>query len=114
MDEISFYITVPASQNPAPQAEVFVWNSTHDLIMSNTFVGTPPTSGHVAPDELVLYGGTDNVVWGNTFLDPPGVSHSQLRLLWRDRHGGERGSDSTTMTSRSIIPSSSYPTTTRT
>jgi hypothetical protein len=44
--------------------------------MSNTFVGTPPTSGHVAPDELVMYGGTDNEVWGNTFLDPPGVTHS--------------------------------------
>ena len=46
------------------------------LIMSNTFAGTAPTSGHVAPDELVMYGGTDNEVWGNTFLDPPGVTHS--------------------------------------
>jgi hypothetical protein len=74
-EEIAFYIDVPASQNPAPQAEVFVWNSTHDLIMSNTFVATLPTSGSfVSPDELVLYGGTDNVVWGNTFRDPYGSS----------------------------------------
>ena len=69
-EEISFYITVPASQNPAPQAEVFVWNSTDDLIMSNTFIGTAPGSGYVAPDELVLYGGSNNTVWGNTFEDP--------------------------------------------
>jgi Thermopsin len=69
-EEISFYISVPASQNPAPQAEVFVWNSTGDLIMSNTFIGTPPGSGYVAPDELVMYGGSNNVVWGNTFEDP--------------------------------------------
>ncbi len=73
-EEISFYVSVPASQNPAPQAEVFVWNSTHDLILSNTFVGTAPGSGYVAPDALVLYGGTDNVVWGNTFRDPYGVA----------------------------------------
>ncbi len=74
-EEISFYITVPGAQNPAPQAEVYVWNSTHDLIMSNNFVGTKPTSSsYVAPDELVLYGGTDNYVWGNTFRDPPGVA----------------------------------------
>lgn len=69
-EEISFYISVPGAQNPAPQAEVFVWNSTDDLIMSNTFVGTPPGGGYVAPDALVLYGGSNNVVWGNTFEDP--------------------------------------------
>jgi thermopsin len=72
--EISFYITVPASQNPAPQADVYVWNSTHDLIMSNDFVAVRPMGGDVSPDQLVLYGGTDNVVWGNTFQDPPGVA----------------------------------------
>ncbi len=69
-EEIDFYISVPATQNPAPQAEVFVWNSTDDLIMSNTFVGTAATGSHVAPDALVLYGGGNNVVWGNTFRDP--------------------------------------------
>ncbi len=74
-EEISFYATVPATQNPAPQAELFVWNSTNDLIMSNTFVGTKTTSGsYVAPDGIVLYGGGDNVVWGNTFRDPYGVA----------------------------------------
>ena len=74
-EEISFYISVPATQNPAPQAEVFVWNSTDDLIMSNNFVGTPTSSGsYVSPDELILYGGSNNVVWGNTFRDPHGVN----------------------------------------
>jgi hypothetical protein len=71
--EIGFYVDVPPSQNPAPQADVYVWNSTNDLITSNTFVGTSPQSSSTAPDELVLYGGHDNVVWGNTFLDPPGL-----------------------------------------
>jgi thermopsin len=72
-EEIGFYLTVPASQNPAPQGDVYVWNSTHDLIMSNHFFATQPEFG-VAPDELVLYGGTDNVVWGNTFSNPPGIA----------------------------------------
>jgi thermopsin len=72
--EISFYYTVPASQNPAPQADVYVWNSTHDLIMSNNFVAVKPLGRAVSPDQLVLYGGSDNVVWGNTFRDPPGVA----------------------------------------
>jgi Thermopsin len=72
--EISFYFNVPASQNPMPQAEVFVWDSTHDLIMSNQFVGT--TTPGTPPDALVLYGGTDNVVWGNTFTDAKGVRPS--------------------------------------
>ena len=73
--EIDFYIEVPASQNPAPQAEVFVWNSTHDLILSNNFVATEPLADYyVAPDALILYGGTGNVVWGNNFSDPAGQS----------------------------------------
>lgn len=72
--EIDFYILVPASQNPAPQADVYVWNSTHDLVMANNFEATEPQAGDVSPDLLVLYGGTDNVVWGNTFRDPTGVS----------------------------------------
>lgn len=73
--EISFYTTVPSSQNPAPQADVYVWNSTGDLIMSNTFVATPTLypGQTVSPDELVLYGGSGNVVWGNTFENPTGV-----------------------------------------
>ncbi len=72
--EISFYASVPASQNPAPQADVFVWNSTSDLIMSNTFVGTQALRHRTPPDALVLFGGTNNTVWGNTFEDPPGVA----------------------------------------
>ena len=74
MQEISFYALVPASQNPAPQADVYVWNSTHDLIMSNTFVAVAPALGAVSPDQLVLYGGSGNVVWGNTFEDPPNTT----------------------------------------
>jgi len=76
--EIGFYINVPASQNPAPQGDVYVWNSSHDLIRSDNFVAVPPESGFVSPDQLVLYGGTDNVVWGNTFQDPPGVRLGRL------------------------------------
>jgi thermopsin len=72
--EFSFYISVPASQNPAPEGDVYVWNSTHDLIMSNNFVAEIAQPGDVSPDQLVLYGGTDNVVWGNTFRDPPGAA----------------------------------------
>jgi thermopsin len=77
-EEIGFYLTVPASQNPAPQGDVYVWNSTHDLIMSNRFVATTPFPYSVAPDELVLYGGSHNVVWGNTFSNPPGVKHGRF------------------------------------
>jgi hypothetical protein len=73
--EISFYLSVPASQNPVPEADVFVWNSTRDLIRSNDFTSTASAFG-VAPDGLVLYGGTKNVVWGNSFVDPPGSSLS--------------------------------------
>ncbi|HXW67596.1 MAG TPA: thermopsin family protease [Thermoplasmata archaeon] len=72
--EIAFYYDVPASQNPAPQAEVFVWNSSSDLIDGNDFVGT--NSFGTPPDGLVLYGGSDNVVWGNTFTDAPGTTPS--------------------------------------
>ncbi len=75
-EEIGFYLSVPASQNPAPQADVYVWNSSHDLILSNHFVAVNPLGGFVSPDQLLLYGGTDNVVWGNTFSDPPGVALS--------------------------------------
>jgi Thermopsin len=72
--EIDFYYSVPASQNAMPVADVFVWNSTDDLIMSNTLIATANLSFAVAPDGLVLYGGTNNVVWGNTFEDPPGTA----------------------------------------
>jgi thermopsin len=73
-EEIGFYVDVPASQNPAPQGDVYVWDSSHDLIMSDRFVAEQPvSSGYVSPDQLVLYGGSDNVVWGNTFQDPIGV-----------------------------------------
>lgn len=73
-EEIGFYATVPASQNPAPQADVYVWDSMGDLIMSNDFEAVAPVASgyqeYVSPDGLVLYGGSHNVVWGNTFEDP--------------------------------------------
>jgi thermopsin len=72
-EEIGFYVDVPASQNPAPQGDVYVWDSNHDLIMSNEFVAERSYSGFVSPDALVLYGGTSNTVWGNTFADPIGA-----------------------------------------
>lgn len=72
--EIAFYVDVPASQNPAPQGDVYVWDSSDDLVMSNDFVAELPYPGEVSPDQLVLYGGSDNVVWGNTFQDPIGAS----------------------------------------
>ncbi|MCI4360395.1 MAG: thermopsin, partial [Thermoplasmata archaeon] len=71
--EIGFYATVPASQNPAPQGDVYLWDSTNDLIMSNTFVAAVPGPYLVSPDQLVLYGGTGNTIWGNTFRNPPGL-----------------------------------------
>jgi thermopsin len=71
--EFSFYIGVPASQNIAPEGDVYVWNSTNDLIMSNRFVAVNAFPFAVSPAQLVLYGGSNNVVWGNTFLDPPGM-----------------------------------------
>ncbi|MFZ1024439.1 MAG: thermopsin family protease, partial [Thermoplasmata archaeon] len=73
-EEFDFYIEVPASQNIAPDADVYVWNSTDDLIMSNHFVAVNAYPGSVSPAQLLLYGGSNNVVWGNTFLNPPGLS----------------------------------------
>lgn len=78
---------VNASQNPFPQANVILWNSTHDAVLSNMFVpawlvplyqsrwiGIPPAItcgvGCVSPDGLLLYGGGHNTIWGNTFQDP--------------------------------------------
>ncbi|HYA10673.1 MAG TPA: thermopsin family protease, partial [Thermoplasmata archaeon] len=77
---------VNASQNVFPQASVMIWNSSHDLVMDNSFVPTPsvPTpqqlcegscppitcNGCVPLDGLLLYGGAANTVWGNTFRDP--------------------------------------------
>ncbi len=81
---------VDASQNVFPTASVVLWNSTHDLVMANDFVGTPSVPSYyqsvpgVAPavrcflcaplDTLLLFGGTSNTVWGNTFRDPAEVS----------------------------------------
>ena len=73
--EWSFYLTVPASQNPFPQADLYVLSSTNDLIMSNNFVAVrASSSSYVSPDQILLHGGSGNVVWGNTFRDPPGVA----------------------------------------
>ncbi|MGD0718674.1 MAG: thermopsin family protease, partial [Thermoplasmata archaeon] len=73
--EWSFYISVPASQNPFPQGDVYVLSSTNDLIMSNNFVAIKPSSSsYVSPDQLVLHGGSGNVIWGNTFRDPPATA----------------------------------------
>jgi thermopsin len=79
---------VPPSSNPFPQANVVLWNSSDDLVMSNTFVPAasipfdqgscpeicPPYCGPACPppDGLLLFGGTGNTVWGNTFEDPTG------------------------------------------
>jgi thermopsin len=81
-----------ASENPFPQANVMIWNSTNDLVMSNTFVPSwlvPPyqtqcigvcpavsCSWCVSPDGLLFYGGTNNTVWGNTFQDPTAPSYA--------------------------------------
>lgn len=69
--ELAFYALVPPSQNPVPQAAVYVWDSTDDLVMGNTFAPYPPEypCAQVTSDALVLYGGSDNVVWGNTFTE---------------------------------------------
>ncbi len=77
--------TVGGDQDLFPTANVVVWNSTDDLIMSNEFVdpGTVPTYSSLCisicaavkcndcgpTDGLLLYGGTRNTVWGNTFED---------------------------------------------
>jgi len=90
MFEILMYSFAPAAQNPFPQANVVVWDSTSDLIMSNRFstesvpqdgvcgvlctLPLPCFSGCVSPDELLLYGGSNNTVWGNVFTDPAGTA----------------------------------------
>jgi len=84
-----------AAENPFPQANLMVWNSSDNLVMSNTFVpawlvpgyevrcggACPAVScyGCVSPDGLLLYGGTNNTIWGNTFRDPsaPGTAPHQ-------------------------------------
>lgn len=86
---------VGAAENPFPQANVMIWNSSDNLVMSNTFVPAwlaPPSGGNcegvcpavvcygcVSPAGLLFYGGTNNTVWGNTFRDPsaPGTAPLQ-------------------------------------
>ncbi|KAA8921873.1 thermopsin, partial [Thermoplasma sp.] len=46
-----------------PDANVILWNSTHDLIGSNTF--------YSMDSSLLVFGGSDNVIWGNHFLQSP-------------------------------------------
>ncbi|WP_241761834.1 thermopsin [Thermoplasma acidophilum] len=46
-----------------PDANVIMWNSTHDLIGSNTF--------YSMDSSLLVFGGSNNVVWGNYFLQSP-------------------------------------------
>jgi thermopsin len=43
-----------------PEGSVLFWNSTGDLVASNTFL--------VESNALTLYGGINNTIWGNTFL----------------------------------------------
>jgi thermopsin len=43
-----------------PEGSVMLWNSSHDLIASNTFLDQGAA--------LALYGGSNNTIWGNTFL----------------------------------------------
>ncbi len=90
MYEILMIATTPAAQNPFPQGNVIVWDSTSILIRGNRFTtetepgstcgaggACPPfacSGGCVPPDELLLYGGRNNTVWGNTFSDPAGVA----------------------------------------
>ncbi len=78
---------VPPAQNPFPQADVEIWDSSSDLVMSDRFVGTAAanTTFPVGPnppivctvcaseDALLLYGGSGNTVWGSVFSDPPGT-----------------------------------------
>jgi len=98
---------VDASENPFPQANVMVWNSTDDLVMSNTFVPAwlvPPGQekcegvcpavtcyGCVSPDGLLLYGGKNNTIWGNTFRDPsvPGGAPAQLYAGLAEAESGD-------------------------
>ena len=98
---------VDASENPFPTANVVVWNSSDNLLMSNTFVPAwlvPPYQekcegvcpavaciGCVSPDGLLLYGGTNNTVWGNTFRDPsvPGTAPAQLYAGLAEAESGD-------------------------
>ncbi len=84
---------VPASENPFPTANVVVWNSTDDLVMSNEFdpaalvpapqqacIGECPPivcDACASPDGLLLYGGTRNTIWGNTFENTTSVADAQ-------------------------------------
>jgi hypothetical protein len=65
----------PAADNPVPQADLMIWDSSHDLVYRDTFVGTRTVGGYgyVSPDQLMFYGGDANVIWGNTFSDLPGA-----------------------------------------
>jgi thermopsin len=65
-----------AAQNPLPQANLMIWDSSDDLVFNASFIAAPPLNGFVSPDALMFYGGSDNVVWGNTFSDPSGVTLS--------------------------------------
>ena len=80
---------VSPAQNPFPQADLEIWDSSGDLVMEDRFVGsiaanlTGPSYGQIPPldcgictseDELLLYGGSSNTVWGNQFEDPNGAS----------------------------------------
>jgi ABC-type dipeptide/oligopeptide/nickel transport system permease subunit len=74
------------AENPFPTANMVLWNSSDNLVMSNTFVPTWLTpfyepkcvgvcpavacDGCAPPDGLLLYGGRNNTIWGNTFRDP--------------------------------------------
>jgi thermopsin len=89
-----------AAENPFPTANVVLWNSSDNLVMSNTFVPAwlapayePKCGGIcpavycfvcVSPDALLLYGGTNNTIWGNTFRDPsppPSAPHEEYAGL---------------------------------
>ncbi len=85
---------VPSAENLFPQANVMLWDSSHDLIASNDLVPTPTlpsfSSGCgsscppitcdfcISPEALLLYGGTDNTVWDNTFRDPGTLADSGI------------------------------------
>lgn len=87
MFPVIMVVEVAPAQNPFPQADVAVWDSTSDLIMADRFVGTTAVNASggactgicpeivcgfcTSEDELLFYGGTDNTVWGSSFLDPP-------------------------------------------
>jgi hypothetical protein len=73
--------TATAAQDIAPAADLTLWNSSDDLVMSDRFVAVNVSSHRIAsgaggglhsvsPDQLLLYGGTNNTVWGNVFQDP--------------------------------------------